>query len=168
MRLLRETEQIPALAIRFGTKLPDANKSDRLGTDETDFDISAIASKDFGPLSVHTNLGISLLGDPGAFLGPPRTGRGQDDLFTYSIAAVSAPLGQPSPGSMELRILGEAVGQGGSHFDNERAALRLGVQLGRGPGKFYLGSSVGLVSGSETIGVQAGFIYGFEPATLFE
>ncbi len=168
VRVIRESEFIPSLGVRFGTKLPNANVHDRLGTDETDFDITALATKDFGVVSAHINLGLILLGDPGRMLGAPRVGRGQDDLVGYSVALVSAPLGKQSEGSMELRVLAEVAGQTASHFDNERSSARLGIQLGRGPGKIYLGMSTGLVTGSENIGARAGFIYSFEPAALFE
>ena len=42
---------IPAIGLRFGVKLPNANKDDHLGTDETDFFIQALGSKRFGARS---------------------------------------------------------------------------------------------------------------------
>jgi hypothetical protein len=58
VRLWREREYRPIVALRFGTKLPNADKSDRLGTDETDFMIEALASKRLGAVTAHVNLGI--------------------------------------------------------------------------------------------------------------
>jgi hypothetical protein len=167
VRILRERGWRPAFGVRFGTKLPNANRNDRLGTDETDFDIAALASKDFGPLAAHVNLGLSLLGNPGPELGATtRSGGGQDDLFTYDVALTSHAL---ATGGWSFRLLGEVVGQTGSRgdFGNDRTAARLGVQTSRGGLTAYLGSSIGLVTASENYGFSGGLIYAFELERLF-
>jgi hypothetical protein len=161
-RLLEEYRNWPALSLRISTKLPNANFKDLLGTDEFDFGSWALISKDFGAFSAHANLGLVLLGNPGSTVGNFWDSGGQDDLFSYSIAVVSRPLGQAHTGSYALRAMGEFVGQTGSRFDNDRQALRFGVQVGRGGGLLYLGPSVGLVTASENIGVSGGFIYTFD------
>ena len=169
VRVKREDDLWPALAVRFGTKLPDANRSDRLGTDDADFDISALGSKDLGPLSVHMNLGLLLLGNSGPFFNPNSfKAGGQDDIFTYRVAAVSAPFGEPSPEAAHLLLMAEATGQGGTHYFNDRHSIRLGAQISRGAGAIYLGTSFGLVTASENVGVIAGFIYNFDPSKWFE
>jgi hypothetical protein len=168
-RLLREGERRPGLGIRFGTKLPNANKDDHLGTDETDFGIEALASKDFGPLAAHLNLGILLLGNPGPVAGAPdRNSDGQDDLFTYSVALASRPLGADSPDAFSVRFLGEVAGLAGSRssFDNDRTNLALGMQLRRGGFTLYSGVDVGLVTASENYGLRLGVVYAFELARL--
>lgn len=170
VRLLRERARLPALSVRFGTKLPNANKADRLGTDETDFGIEALGSKEFGPLSAHVDLGILLLGNPGPFLGAPnRSPGGQDDLFSYSVALVSRPLAPAASGGATLRLLGEVTGLAGSRrdFDNDRAAVRLGLQAARRGLTLYAGGSVGLVTASEDYGFRLGLIYAFELDRLF-
>ncbi|MBI3784777.1 MAG: hypothetical protein HY270_15395 [Deltaproteobacteria bacterium] len=168
IKLKSEDDLWPGLAIRFGTKLPNANRHDRLGTDDTDFDLSAIASKDFGPVTTHVNLGILLLGNSGPFFNPNAfKAGGQDDLFTYRIAAVSAPLGSAGADAAHLQLMAELAGQGGTHYFNDRHSLRVGAQISRGNGAIYLGTSLGLVSASENVGVSAGFIYNFDPAAWF-
>ena len=161
IRFLRETERAPAVAIRFGTKLPNASRDSRLGTDETDFGADALGSKDFGPLAAHVNLGILILGNPGAMIGQAFPGGGQDDLFTYNVAVASRPLWTRRNDS--VRLLGEVTGFAGSHFHNDRSALRTGLQITRGAGTFYLGLSAGLMTASENIGVNAGVVYTFDP-----
>jgi hypothetical protein len=168
-RLLREAGHWPGLGIRFGTKLPNASKDDRLGTDEIDFGIEVLASKDFGPLESHLNLGILLLDNPGPVAGAPnRDSDGQDDLFTYSVALASRPLGADSPGAFSLRFLAEVAGYAGSRsrFDNDRTDLALGMQLRSGGFTLYSGASVGLVTASENYGLRLGVIYAFELARL--
>jgi hypothetical protein len=166
VRLMRERDAWPALGLRFGTKLPNANRNDHLGTDDTDFWADALASKHLGPVEAHINLGLLLLGNSGPTTGHSFKAGGQDDLVDYAVGLASQPLGRVQDGGVTLRLLGEVAGQTASHFDNERSAIRLGLQMERGPGRMYLGASRGLIAGSEEIGLSAGFIYTFEPAKL--
>ena len=166
VHIVNEREILPGFALHFGTKLPNAKRSNRLGTDDTDFWFAVVASKDLGPLDVHANLGILLLGNSGSTLGDVFQAGGQDDLFTYVLAAVSKPLGEPEDG-IQFRLLGELTGWNGSRFDNDRANGRVGVQLQHWVGTLFLGTSFGFVTGSENLGASVGYIYQFEPAKLF-
>jgi hypothetical protein len=169
VRLLREGRRRPGLGIRFGTKLPNANKDDRLGTDEIDFGIEVLASKNFGPLEAHVNLGILLLDNPGPVAGAPnRDSDGQDDLFTYSVAVASRPLGAAFSEAFTFRFLGEIAGWAGSRssFENDRTDLAIGMQLRRGGFTLYSGASAGLVTASENYGLRLGVVYAFELARL--
>ena len=170
VRVMHEREWLPALSVRFGVKLPNAVRAERLGTDDTDFGADVIASKDFGPLSAHVNLGFLLLGNSGStmptFPNWHQPG-GQDDTVHYDVGFVSAPLGKAESGSVTVRLLGEFAGLGASHYNNDQAAMRLGLQAQRGPLKLYLGTSVGLITASEDVGFTAGFVYTFEPAKWF-
>jgi len=162
----RETDLLPALGVHIVTKLPDATRDSRLGTDDTDFGADAALSKDLGPLALHVNLGILLLGNSGSTVGSSFTAGGQDDLFNYGVAVVSKPLGLASEEAVQVRLLGELAGQDGSRFHNDRTALRFGLQLQRGAGTLYVGTSAGLVTASENIGASAGFVYRFDAARL--
>jgi hypothetical protein len=164
---MRERELLPALGMRFGTKLPNATRSSGLGTDDTDFAAAGLASKTFGPVTTHINLGILLLGNSGPTVGDSFKAGGQDDLFTYAIGVVSKPLGAPAEGATIVRLLGEIAGQTGSHYHNDLSDIRGGLQLQRGHGTFYVGVSAGLVSASADVGVNAGFTYAFDPINLF-
>jgi hypothetical protein len=153
--MLAERTWIPAAGLRFGTKLPNANQSDRLGTDETDFFIQALASKQIGDFAVHANLGIALLGNP--------TGSGgQDDLFTYAVALVSPTLGAHTDDQWGVRALLEATGTAGSRFDNDGAEMRGGLQVLYGGWRLYAGASGGLASAAAKYGFMGGAIYAFE------
>ncbi len=166
VRILRAGEILPAVGFRFGAKLPNADRSDRLGTDETDFDAEFLLSKDYGFASTHVNLGMLLLGNGGPTVPGAPSDSGQDDLFTYSVAAASTPLGQASEGAATVRLLAEVAGQAGSRFDNDRAAIRVGAQMATGAFTAYLGVSTGLVDDSEEVGVSGGVVYTFEPAAV--
>lgn len=170
VRVMRERDLFPALSVRFGVKLPNAVRAERLGTDDTDFGADVVASKDFGPLSAHVNLGVLLLGNSGstmpAFPNWYKPG-GQDDTVHYDVGVVSAPLGRDAPDAIRVRLVAECSGIGTSHYNNDQAAMRLGLQAQRGPLKVYLGASVGLITASEDVGATAGFVYTFEPAKWF-
>ncbi len=160
----------PALGVRFGVKLPNANKNERLGTDETDFGIEGLVSRTFGPVSAHLNMGILLLGNPGSLIGNEFNAGGQDDLFTYGLALVSKPLAVGLLATLadtDLRLLGEVVGQTGSRYDNNRNVARFGLQLHHDGWTWYAGVSAGLDTGAENVGASTGVLYAFEPAKLF-
>jgi hypothetical protein len=165
---MRERDLLPALGMRFGTKLPDATRSTRLGTDDTDFAAAALASKTLGPVTTHVNLGIALLGNSGPSIGNSFAAGGQDDLFIYGIAVASKPLGATADGAIQLRFLGEIAGQAGSHFNNDLSDIRFGLQMIRGAGMLYVGVSTGLDSGSEDVGASFGFNYAFDASSLFK
>jgi len=166
---VRERTWIPALGVRFGTKLPNADAKKRLGTDEFDFYLDGLASKQIGDFSVHLNLGIALLGNPGSF--DASDSRGQDDLFTYAVGGVSPELGIDPAGDWRARFLLEVAGTTGSRFGNDGNVVRGGLQVMHGGVTLYAGASGGLNSAAEQYGLMAGVIYAFEVerlAALFE
>jgi hypothetical protein len=165
---VRERTWIPALGVRFGTKLPNANAKKRLGTDEFDFYLDGLASKQIGDFSVHLNLGIALLGNPGF---DASNSRGQDDLFTYAVGGVSPELGIDRADDWRARFLLEVAGTTGSRFGNDGNVVRGGLQVMHGGVTLYAGASGGLNSAAEQYGLMAGVIYAFEVerlAALFE
>jgi hypothetical protein len=165
---LRERKWIPAMGVRFGTKLPNASSSARLGTDEFDFFLQWLGSKQIGPVAVHLDLGIALLGNPGF---DPENSRGQDDLFTYAVGLVSPTVAFDAAPAWGIRFLTEVAGQTGSRFNNDGDAVRAGVQVAYGGLTLYAGASAGLDSAAEQYGVMGGGIYAFDVerlAALFE
>ncbi len=162
--VVRERTWVPAMGVRFGTKLPNASRADRLGTDEVDFAIQWLGSKHIGAFTTHVNLGIALLGNPGS-------SGGQDDLFTYAVGLVSPMLGGASADDWGVRMLTDVAGTTGSRFDNDGNAVRAGLQVVHGGFTFYAGASAGLSSAAEQYGVMGGVIYAFAVerlAALFE
>lgn len=168
VRVWVERGERPAVSVRFGTKLPNASRTDRLGTDQTDFDIAALISKDLGPISFHSNLGILLLGNPGSSPSPGQfDATGQDDLFLYSFAVASRPLPLPLLSGPPLRVLAEVNGLAGSRFGNDRTKAVAGLQVGSGSWQWYAGASVGLNTASENVGASVGLLYRFDLGHLF-
>jgi len=159
VRLLNERTYLPAIGLRFGAKVPNANENERFGTDETDFGIETLFTKNIGPLSTHLNLGLLLLGNPG-FRGG--SSDGQDDLVSYSVAVASPAFGASAEGASTVRLVAEFAGLAGSRFDNNRSVSRFGIQINRGAFMLYAGTSIGLVSASEDYGFTGGLIYAFD------
>lgn len=170
VRFWRQQSWQPSLGVRFGAKLPNANFDDRLGTDETDFEITVLTSRAYSFGSFHTNLGIALLGNPGPAIAGDTSFQsgGQDDLFLWGIAYSSSPLllGDADD-AWAVRGLLEFTGNAGSRFDNERAVFRAGGQLERGPWAAFMGVSCGLNSATEDVGLAAGVSYRFSLTELF-
>ncbi len=165
--VVKEQGLVPAISVRFGTKLPNASRVDRLGTDETDFDILALLSKDLGTVSLHTNLGIALLGNPGSSPLPGAfEAGGQDDLFVYSVALASRPWavwGQEAPA---LRWVLEFDGTTGSRFGNDRSRWSAGVRWEHLGWSYFFGGSAGLTRGSEDFGLGLGLAYRWDLGAL--
>lgn len=165
---VRERTWIPATGVRFGVKLPNASRDDRLGTDETDFMLQFLGSKRFADWATHLNLGFAILGNPG-FGANNETG--QDDLFTYDIALVSPFLGAREADRWGIRGLLEIAGATGSRFDNDFTEIRGGPQVTYGGWTLYAGASGGLDGAAAHYGFNAGAFYTFDLqrlAALFE
>ncbi len=163
IRFVRESEQVPAIGAQFGIKLPNANRRQRLGTDETDFELQILASKDFGPVAAHLNGGIQILGNPGDLDGAEnKADNGQDDLFVFSLAAVTAPLLPEQTGSYSIRGLVSIDGKEGSRFNNNGLLVAGGLQVTRSDWTLYSGFSAGLSGAAEDYGFRLGLTYAFE------
>lgn len=108
-----EESGYPAVGLRFGTKLPNANRKDRLGTDETDFFASLLFSKNFESAVAHLNAGFALIGDP-------QPAGGQDDVLTYGLAMV-VPV---RPVDLVFEVNGQALGK----ENNDRSVVRGGFR----------------------------------------
>jgi len=169
VRLREERGRWPALGLRFGAKLPNANKEDRLGTDATDFAFEALVSRDFGALAAHVNLGFAILGGANAAIDGEEsfTPGGQDDLFTWGLAAVGRPIAGLLGAGSETRLVAEVRGNAGTHFDNDFTDLRVGAQAERGAWLFYLGGTAGIAGAAEDVGVVAGVVYRFRVQEMF-
>lgn len=163
VRFLREREWLPALGARFGVKLPNANRDDRLGTDETDFDIAVLATKTFGPITAHVNLGLQILGNPGELAGDETgSASGQDDPITFSLGAVTKPLCSELLGPYELRGMFAFDWKTASRFANDFTRVGGGFQVTRSAWTVYTGATGGLGGAAEDYGLRLGVIYALE------
>jgi hypothetical protein len=78
-QFLKETEWLPAQALSAGVKFPTADDDKGLGSGETDYDLTWIASKKLGEKTgVHVNAGYTWIGEP--------DGEDVGDVFHYGMA----------------------------------------------------------------------------------
>lgn len=155
VRALSQDGWIPALGVRFGTKLPNANRADHLGTDTIDWGGELLGSETFAEsVQLNVNLGLQLFDNP--------SGSGQDDLLSYGVGVNSVETAQPILGPFRLKLLGEVAGLSGSRFGNDRSAFRGGFQLRGESLTIFAGVSAGLIRESENIGAALGLIWTFQ------
>ncbi len=150
IRLRAAAEQQTAYALRFATKLPNADDELDLGTDETDVFIDLLASRRQAGAAIHLNLGLGILGDPGDFT------KGQDDLLHYALAT---QIGLPWQAAT---LLASVEGLDFGKSANQRGAAHLGLQLPAGRYLWDLGGSLGYTRFSEDWSLRTGITTRFD------
>lgn len=81
-RIIREGTIFPECAIKFSTKLPNADDTKGFGTDETDFFMGGVFSRKIGPLKLLFNADLAILGNPDT------NQSSQDDVLIYRVGAI--------------------------------------------------------------------------------
>jgi hypothetical protein len=150
IRLFQETSTRPALALRFATKLPNADDKKDLGTDEADIFSDFLVTRNFHALTAYLNLGLAILGAPG------KTTTGQDDLLKYA-AGLHIPFGSRGAGLL-LSVEGLTSGK----LVNERGALRAGFRIPLKGITWDIGGSLGYTGKSEDWSLQSGLTTRFD------
>ncbi|MFB3897389.1 MAG: hypothetical protein ACE14V_13890 [bacterium] len=148
IKLLKETEMRPAVAIKFGTKLPNADNSRDFGTDESDSYGILILSKDIMGFDTRLNVGMGILGNPDE-------SSTQDDVLVYGLGAVKPIIG-------DIKAVAEITGIANSHNGNDRSTLRAGIQIPRQWLTWDIAVSKGLNKSSEDWGLTAGATFVFQ------
>ncbi len=141
---LKEKKKRPAMALRWGVKLPNASDESGLGTDETDVYGSIIVSEALGGKSrLDANLGLAILGDPTEV-------RQQNDVFAYG-ASLTRIL------SKDTVLLMEVTGTSGKGHAPPQSVARLGFKwFTRGEFHFFAAGLAGLTSLSPDWGALVG------------
>jgi hypothetical protein len=153
IRLLSERAQRPSFALRFATKLPNAQNESGLGLDTTDFFATLLAAKTIESIRVVGNIGLGILSDP-------TVGDRQNDVLLYGLSFARA-----------LTDRGEIVGElngristrvGGPFPGTEtHGRLALGGRYTRASVRLDAGLFVGLTPEDPTIGFSTGLTYVF-------
>jgi hypothetical protein len=148
IKLFSEQGKMPAIAFKFGTKLPNAGNARNFGTDESDNFGLLILSKHFGDLESRLNLGMGILGSPNQLST-------QDDVLIYGLGVVKPIYG-------DIKAVGEVTGITNSHNGNDRASLRAGFQIPQNRITWDIAISKGLNNQSEDWGITAGATFTFQ------
>ena len=153
VRMLAETPQVPAVAIRFATKLPNASNESGLGTDSMDFYASLLGAKTVQSIRIVGNVGVGILSDP-------TSGNRQNDVLTYGGSFARALTGA-------AEIVGELNGRvsfrSGEPFPGTetRGIMKFGGRYTTGALRLDAGVFLGLTTIDPTIGFTVGFTYVF-------
>lgn len=148
IKVRNETNRFPALGVRFGVSLPNSNQERGIGLNQTNFFMTALASKTIGKLRVNGNVGLAILTAPTELFS-------QNDVALYGLSAVyplnerislvgeingrfntrkRAPLGTESDGEARFGarikasgLIWDVSGLAGLHKNSARTGLSFGL-----------------------------------------
>jgi hypothetical protein len=153
IRLRAEGPGHPALAVRFATRLPNAQNETGLGLDTTDFSMALLGAKTVQSLRVVGNIGFAILGDP-------TDGNRQNDVLIYGASLARAV-------TDHAEVVGEVNGRvstrAGDAFPGteSRGVLNMGARYTRGLVRVDAALFFGLTPTSPTVGFATGVTYVF-------
>ncbi len=142
----------PAVAVQVGVKLPNARDRSGFGTDETDVELGVLITRRLGPLDLHGNVSLGILGDP--------TERAaQDDVLLLSLLLAVHP-------AEPWRLLAEVWAMPVAARNPPLATVRGGVGLNLGGVDLALVAGVGMTADSPRFlaGLDVGFDGSLRPA----
>jgi hypothetical protein len=144
VKVKRDSPSFPALAVRLGAKLPNADDTQNFGNDASNIFVDFLGTKHFPWVDIHLNLGLTIIGSP------PGGGGGQDDLLNYGLGFVIPVLPQT------VTFLFSVEGLDFEDSLNGRGAVRGGFQYIWKGFIVDVGASAGYVGKSEDWSFQAG------------
>ena len=153
VRFVAEGERMPALALRFATRLPNASNETGLGLDTMDFFQSLLAGKTMQSVRVVGNIGLAILSDP-------THGDRQNDLLTYGVSVARAL-------TQSVEVVGEINGRVSTRRGTpppgteSRGGIVFGTRYTRGSIRLDAGFLTGLTPQDASIGVTGGLTWVF-------
>ena len=154
VKVIGEGARMPAIALRFATRLPNASNESGLGLDTIDFFQSLLVGKTVQSVRVVGNVGLGILSDP-------TRGDRQNDVLTYGFSLARAF----APGA---EIVGEFNGRASTRRGTappgteSRATMTFGLRYTRGTVRFDGGLFTGFTSRDPRVGLTGGLTWVFE------
>ena len=154
VKLVSEGARMPAIALRFATRLPNASNESGLGLDTIDFFQSVLVGKTMQSVRVVGNVGLGILSDP-------TRGDRQNDVLTYGLSLARAF-------AEGAEIVGEINGRASTRSGvpppgtESRATMTFGLRYTRGTVRFDGGLVAGFTSRDPRVGLTGGFTWVFE------
>ena len=158
IRILSETESRPALALKFNTRLPNAENETGLGLDTTDFNFSFLFGKTVQSIRVVGNFGFGILGDP-------TRGDRQNDVLLYGASLARAV-------ADGLEVVAEINGRANTRSNTppvgteSHSVMRVGGRFTRGPVRFDGALLIGVTERDPSWGFTAGLTWVFKAFTI--
>ena len=153
VKMVAEGPRMPALALRFATRLPNASNEAGLGLDTMDFFQSLLVGKTVQSARVVGNVGLGMLSDP-------TRGDRQNDVLTYGLSVARAfAEGTEIVGEVNGRV---STRRGAPPPGTEtRGTMTFGVRYTRGSVRWDGGLFTGLTSDDARIGLTGGLTWVF-------
>ena len=154
VKLVSEGARMPAIALRFATRLPNASNESGLGLDTIDFFQSVLVGKTMRSVRVVGNVGLGILSDP-------TRGDRQNDVLTYGFSLARAF-------AEGAEIVGEINGRASTRSGvpppgtESRATMTFGLRYTRGTVRFDGGLVTGFTSRDPRVGLTGGLTWVFE------
>ena len=154
VKMVSEGARMPAVALRFATKLPNASNESGLGLDTMDFFQSLLVGKTIQSVRVVGNVGLGILSDP-------TRGDRQNDVLTYGVSLARAF----TPGA---EIVGEINGRASTRRGapppgtESRGTMTFGLRYTRGTIRVDGGLFTGFTSRDARVGLTGGLTWVFE------
>lgn len=158
VRVISENESRPAVALKFSTRLPNAQNETGLGLDTTDFAFSFLLGKTVQSVRVVGNVGFAILGDP-------TRGDRQNDVLLYGVSLARAV-------REGLELVAEVNGRANTRSNTppvgteSHSMLRVGGRLTRGPVRLDGALLLGVTGLDPSWGVTAGVTWVFKAFTI--
>ena len=154
IKVVSEGARMPAIALRFATRLPNASNESGLGLDTMDFFQSLLVGKTMQAVRLVGNVGVGILSDP-------TRGDRQNDVLTYGFSLARAfAEGAEIVGEINVRV---STRRGTPPPGTEsRATMTFGLRYTRGAVRFDGGLFTGFTSGDPRVGLTGGLTWVFE------
>lgn len=158
VRVLSETAGRPAMALKFATKLPNAQNEKGLGLDTTDFMFSFLLGKTVQSVRVVGNFGFAILGDP-------TRGDRQNDVILYGVSMARAV-------REGLEVVAEVNGRANTRANTppvgteSHSVVRVGSRFTRGPVRLDGALLIGVTERDPSWGFTAGLTWVFKAFTI--
>ncbi len=149
VRILAETEHRPALAMRFGFKMPNSKQNNGIGTNSTDVFATLILQKHFGKLNLFGDVGLGIL-------QATNTQFKQNDVllfggaFTYPLHRRVSVVGEVAGRKSTRRISTDLVGT------ESQSQARFGLQIFAGGFQWDVAGIAGISKNDP----RSGFTFG--------
>lgn len=158
VRILSESSGRPAMALKFSTKLPNAENEKGIGLDTTDFHFSLLMGKTVQSVRVVGNVGFGILGDP-------TRGDRQNDVLLYGVSMARAIRDG-------VEVVAELNGRANTRSGTapvgteSRSMVRVGSRFTRGPVRLDGALLLGVTERDPSWGITAGLTWVFKAFTI--
>lgn len=158
VRVLSETAGRPAVAVKFATRLPNAQNETGLGLDTTDFMFTFLVGKTVQSVRLVANGGFAILGDP-------TRGDRQNDVVLYGVSLARAVRDG-------FEVVAEVNGRANTRNNTppvgteSHSVVRVGTRFTRGPVRLDGALLIGVTERDPSWGVTAGLTWVFKAFTV--